>query len=89
MHRSPDKKWIRAIVLLTVTITLLLALLLPQPLHHPGIAFTAICLSPMFLFGIIEAQAASWLPDSLEVPNARPSTCRPSLFQRPPPYLFA
>ena len=88
MHARQEKRWFRTIVLLTVTVTLLLALLIPQPQNHHGTEAT-ILLLPLFLFGIIEIQTASWLPGSLEEPSARPLTCRPSLFQRPPPPLFA
>src|SRR3982074_3977638 len=89
MHTRQEKRWFRTIVLLTVTVTLLLALLIPQPQNHHGTALATILLLPLFLFGIIEIQTASWLPGSLEEPSARPLTCRPSLFQRPPPPLFA
>jgi hypothetical protein len=89
MHARQENRWIRTIVLLTVTITLLLALLIPHPVDHHGTVFATIFLLPVFLFGIIEAQTASWSSSSLEEPNARPLPCRPSLFQRPPPYLFA
>jgi hypothetical protein len=89
MHARQEKRWFRTLVLLTVTVTLLLALLIPQPQNHHGTALATILLLPLFLFGIIEIQTASWLPGSLEEPSARPLTCRPSLFQRPPPPLFA
>ena len=89
MHARQGKRWFRRIVLLIVTVTLLLALLIPQPQNHHGTALATILLLPLFLFGIIEIQTASWLPGSLEEPSARPLTCRPSLFQRPPPPLFA
>ena len=85
MPARQEKRWFRTIVLLTVTVTLLLALLIPQPQNHYGTALATILLLPLFLFGIIEIQTASWLPGSLEEPSARPLTCRPSLFQRPPP----
>jgi hypothetical protein len=89
MHARHEKRWIRTIVLLTVTITLLLALLIPHPMDHHGTVLATILLLPVFLFGIIEAQTASWPSGSLEEPNARALPCRPSRFQRPPPYLFA
>jgi hypothetical protein len=89
MYARPEKRWFRTAVLLTVTATLLLALLIPQPQNHHGIALATILLLPLFLVGTIEIQTAAWLPASLEQPSARPSACRPSLFQRPPPPLFA
>ncbi len=89
MDAREEKRWFRTIVLLTVTVTLLLALLIPHPQTHHGTVLATILLLPLFLFGIIERQTASWLPGSLEEPSARPLTCRPSLFQRPPPPLFA
>jgi hypothetical protein len=89
MHARQEKRWLRTLVLLTVTVTLLLALLIPQPQNHHGTVLATILLLPLFLFGIIEIQTASWLRGSLEKPSARPLACRPSLFQRPPPPLFA
>lgn len=89
MRPRHAKRWFQTIVLLTVTVVLLLALLIPQPLSHHGTALATVHLLPVFLFGIIEAQTAYWLLGSLERPSGRPSPCRPSLFQRPPPSLFA
>ena len=89
MHAREETRWFRTIVLLAVTVTLLLALLAPQPQSHNGIVLATILLLPLFLFGIVEIQTASWLPGSLEEAGSRPLTCRPSLFQRPPPPLFA
>jgi hypothetical protein len=80
MHACDEKRWFQTIVLLTVTITLLLALLIPQPLNHSGTMLATIHLLPMFLFGIIEAQTAYWPLGSLEGLSCRPSPCRPSLF---------
>ena len=89
MHAREEKRWFRTIVLLTVAVTLLLALLIPQPQNHHATVLATIVLLPLFLFGVIETQTASRLHGSLEEPSARPLTCRPSLFQRPPPPLFA
>lgn len=88
MHARQKKTWFRTIVLLTVAVTLLLALLIPQPQNHHAAAFATVLLAPRGLFRIIEIQTALLLPGSQEEPSARPSTCRQSLFQRPPPSLF-
>jgi hypothetical protein len=89
MRARQRKWWFRRIVLLTVAITLLLALMIPQPLHHHGTTLATFLLLPLFLFGIVETRTASLLPSSIEEPSAQPLTSRPSLFQRPPPSLFA
>lgn len=79
----------RTIVLLTVSAALLLALLIPQPQDHHGKVLAAILLLPLFLSGILKVQTASWRPCSLEQQSTRPLSCRPALFQKPPPSSFA
>ena len=60
MRACHQERWFQTLVLLTLTVTLLLALLIPQPLNHYGNLLATLHLLPIFLFGIIEAQTAYW-----------------------------
>jgi hypothetical protein len=90
MIRGLQKPRLQRTVLLVGTMFLLLALLVPHALgHHHGVTLAFILLSPVFLFGTIEAQSTSWSATSADKNVPCPSPCRPSLFQRPPPSLSA
>jgi hypothetical protein len=80
---------LRTVILLTVAMTLLLALLIPHAANPSDSALAIVVLLPVFLFGIIQEKASSWPSDALDGPEARPAPCRASLFQRPPPSLSA
>jgi hypothetical protein len=90
MMRARQKTgWLRTIVLLTVAISLLFVLLIPQLVHHSCSALATIDFLPLIFFGVIQGKSALWPSDSLVGPEARPAPSRAALFQRPPPLLSA
>ena len=77
------------VILLFVMTALLLALLVPHSTDHHWAALAFVLFVPMFLFGAVVGQDSQWpkISDRDEILCSAP--VRRSLFQRPPPSLFA
>jgi cytochrome bd-type quinol oxidase subunit 2 len=77
------------VILLFVMTALLLALLVPQATDHHRAALAFVLFVPMFLFGTVVAQSSQWPKVSVCDEILCSAPVRRSLFQRPPPSLFA
>jgi len=83
----PQQRRFRAAVLLIATISLLLLLLTAHSADHHGLVAIGFVLIPVFLFGRVVIEATMWPVDQKDDGNNLPIPVRPSLFQRPPPFI--
>jgi cytochrome bd-type quinol oxidase subunit 2 len=89
MRTNRQIQALHRVILLFVMTALLFALLVPHITDHHEAALAFVLFVPMFLFGTVVVQSSQW-PKVLardEILCSAP--VRRSLFQRPPPSLFA
>ena len=86
---SQQQRRFRAVVFIVAAMSLLLLLLIPHAGNHHGLELACFVLLPVFLFGRVDMQERLWTAVSASDGLLCPSAARPSLFQRPPPSLFA
>ena len=77
------------VMLLFVMTALLLALLVPHATDHQQEALAFVLFVPVFLFGTVVGQSSQWPKVSVNDEILCSAPVRRSLFQRPPPSLFA
>jgi hypothetical protein len=77
------------VMLLFVMTALLLALLVPHATDHHQAALAFVLFVPVFLFGTVVGQSSQWPKVSVNDEILCSAPVRRSLFQRPPPSLFA
>jgi hypothetical protein len=86
-HRHQQRSFLKGVVSLAVLIALLL-FLVPHAASHPGAALACFLLVPVFLFGRLDIPLSLWPITQIETILPRAPVAS-SLFQRPPPLLFA
>lgn len=87
VNQNDQQRRFRATVLLVATVSLLLLLLSAHPADHHGLGFVGFVLIPIFLFGRLVVEDTMWLVAPGSDVCHFPFPARPSLFQRPPPFL--
>jgi hypothetical protein len=89
MTINRQMRTLHRVILLFVMTALLLALLVPHSTDHHRTALAFVLFVPMFLFGTVVVQSFQWPKVSVRDEILCSAPVRRSLFQRPPPSLFA